>query len=124
MIDPFVTIYQIVFQLTMRQVGCVELANDMKKLKHTLSLFEAIEKSTNAVNIIFPWMPTIALMKRGAAGAKLYFSIKNIIADRKKTGRREKDALQYLLDMNDETKDILQVRLSSPLFFPTKSYGD
>ncbi|KAH8593173.1 cytochrome P450 [Bisporella sp. PMI_857] len=108
MTDPFVTIYQIVFQLTMRQVGCYELASDIKKLKHTLSLYEAIEKSTNAINVIFPWLPTPALIRRSIAGGQLYFSISGIINDRKKTGRREDDALQHLIDMGDDMNNMLQ----------------
>jgi hypothetical protein len=115
MTDPFVSIYQIVYQLTMRQVGCTEIASDMNKIKHTLSLYEAIEKSANAVNIIFPWLPTFALLSRTIAGGKLYFIFKNIINDRKKTGRRENDALQHLIDMGDSMNNMLQVCSAAPL---------
>ena len=117
MTDPFVSIYQIVYQLTMRQVGCTELASDIKKIKYTLSLYEAIEKSTNAVNIIFPWLPTFALLSRTIAGAKLYFTFKKIINDRKKTGHRENDALQHLIDMDDSMNNMLQVRSSVAPWF-------
>lgn len=119
MTDPFVSIYQIVYQLTMRQVGCTELASDIKRIKHTLSLYGDIEKSTNAVNIIFPWLPTFALLSRTIAGGKLYFTFKKIINDRKKTGRRENDALQHLIDMDDSMNNMLQVRSSvAPWFWP------
>lgn len=39
--------------------------------------------------------------------------IKNIVDDRKKTGRREEDALQFLLDQNDSMLDIITVSIYS-----------
>ncbi|RDL36450.1 Cytochrome P450 [Venustampulla echinocandica] len=108
MTDPFVSIYEIVFQLTMRMVGCAEIANDTARLRKTLRLFETIEQSTTPTSIIFPWMPTLALFKRTIAGGRLYRLFKGIMDDRKKTGRREDDALQYLMDMGDNIKSVIQ----------------
>lgn len=110
MIDPFVSIYEIVFQLTMRMVGSAEIANDTKRLRKTLTLFETIEQSTTPTSIIFPWMPTLAFIKRTIAGGQLYYLFKGIMDDRKKTARRESDALQYLMDMGDDIKLVIQVR--------------
>lgn len=107
--DPFVSIYEIVFQLTMRMVGSAEIANNTASLRKTLRLFETIEQSTTPTSIIFPWMPTLALFKRTIAGGRLYQLFKGIMDDRKKTGRREDDALQYLIDMGDNIKSVIQV---------------
>lgn len=110
MTDPFVSIYEIVFQLTMRMVGSAEIANDVPRLRKTLRLFETIEQSATPTSIIFPWMPTIALIRRTIAGGRLYYLFTGIMNDRKKSGRREDDALQYLIDMGDEIKHVIQVR--------------
>ena len=40
----------------------------------------------------------------------LYLLVKDIIDDRAKTGRREKDAMQVLIDEGDGVNDIVQVR--------------
>ena len=40
----------------------------------------------------------------------LYLLVKGIIDDRAKTGRREKDAMQVLIDEGDGVNDIVQVR--------------
>jgi hypothetical protein len=110
MTDPFNSIYLVVFQLTMRMVGSAEIASDTTKLRKTLKLFETIEQSTTPTSIIFPWMPTIAFFKRTIAGGRLFQLFKGIMDDRKKTGRREDDALQYLIDMGDDIKSVIQVR--------------
>ncbi|PQE32897.1 cytochrome P450 6A1 protein [Rutstroemia sp. NJR-2017a WRK4] len=116
MIDPFVSIYETVFQLTMRMVGSAEIANDVPRLRKTLRLFETIEQSTTPTSIIFPWMPTIAFIKRTIAGGRLYYLFKSIMDNRKRTGRREDDALQYLIDMGDDIKNVIQSDLLLPQF--------
>ncbi|KAF7942921.1 uncharacterized protein EAE97_006375 [Botrytis byssoidea] len=109
MTDPFVSIYEIVFQLTIRMVDSAEIVNDTEKLRKTLKLFETIEQSTTPMSIVFPWMPTFALIKRTIAGGRLYYLFKGIMDNRKKMNHRETDALQYHIDMGDDIKLIIQV---------------
>ena len=109
MTDPFTSVYEIVFQLTMRMVGCTEIANDPSLLKKTLKLFETIESSTTATAIIFPSLPSPALIKRTIAGGRLYLIFKKIVDEREMSGRREDDALQHLIDIGDNVKDIIGV---------------
>ena len=111
MTDPFVSIYEIVFQLTMRMVGCNEIANDPALLKKTLHLFETIQHSSTATTIIFPWFPSPALIKRTIAGGRLYMIMKKIVDERKKSEGREDDPLQYLIDSGDDINDIIGVRI-------------
>ncbi|PQE04899.1 cytochrome P450 6A1 protein [Rutstroemia sp. NJR-2017a BBW] len=111
MIDPFVSIYETVFQLTMRMVGSAEIANDVPRLRKTLRLFETIEQSTTPTSIIFPWMPTIAFIKRTIAGGRLYYLFKSIMDNRKRTGRREDDALQFVINFSKLMIDLLQTDL-------------
>ena len=116
MTDPFVSIYEIVFQLTMRMVGCDEIANDPALLKKTLHLFETIQRSSTPTTIIFPWFPSPALIKRTIAGGRLYMILKKIVDERKKSGRREDDPLQYLIDNGDDMNEIIGVRIPHRCF--------
>lgn len=123
MTNPYTSIYETIFRITMRMVGCNEVANSPELLKTSLKLFETVEKSTTATTMIFPWFPSIALIKRTVAGGRLYMIYKNIVEERKKAGRREEDALQYLLDLGDSVQEIITVscpiQIISALFQPT-----
>jgi hypothetical protein len=107
--DPFESIYKIVFQLTMRTVGCNEIAEDPTSLAKTLSFFETIEQSGTPAGVIFPWLPTPAKLKRTYAGGRLYFMFQRIVNERKKTGKREDDALQFMIDQGDDVTKIIGV---------------
>ncbi len=107
--DPFQSIYKIVFQLTIRMVGCNDMADDPGLLKKTLRLYESIEQSATATAIIFPWFPSPAILKRTFAGGRLYMIIKRIVEERKKTGKRGDDPLQYLIDQGDSLTRIIEV---------------
>lgn len=109
--DPFDSIYRTVFQLTMRTVACVEIASDPDMLERVLKLFETIESTATPLSIMYSWMPLPSQLRRTYAGAQLYMILKNIIDKRTKEGRREDDALQYLLDQGDDLYKIITVRV-------------
>lgn len=110
--DPFDVIYRTVYQLTMRTFGANEIAESPELLAKTLSLFQQIEKSSSPARIIFPWLPTAAHLRRMAIGARLYMIVNRIVDERRSTGRREDDALQYLLDNGNSIVRILGVSFS------------
>jgi hypothetical protein len=99
--DPFDDIYRVVYALTMRTVGTAEIYRSPELMDKTLRWFEKLQGSS-AVQIIFPWLPTFADLNRMYAGGRLYYLLKGFVDDRKKTGRREEDALQYLIDSGDD----------------------
>ncbi|OAA56523.1 Cytochrome P450 [Niveomyces insectorum RCEF 264] len=105
--DPFVDINRIVYQLTMRTVGADDIAESPELLDKTLSLFEQIESSSSPARIIFPWLPTFGYIKRMSAGFRLFMTFKRIADDRRKSGCRRKDALQYLLDGGESMERIV-----------------
>ncbi|KAK3327772.1 cytochrome P450 6A1 [Cercophora scortea] len=101
LMDPFDDLYKIIYQLTVRIVGATEIANDPKLRAKTLRLFETIAKASSPTRIIFPWLPTLAYIRKNVAGARLYYELNKLVEDRKKTGRRENDTLQYFIDTNE-----------------------
>jgi hypothetical protein len=117
--DPFDSIYRVVFQMTMRTVACVEIAGDDALRERTLKLFEEIEGTATPMSIMYNWMPVIAKFRRTYAGAQLYMIFKGIIDKRAAEGRREDDALQYLIDQGDDVTKIITVRiLPLPIIIP------
>jgi len=93
----------------MRAVGATEIAEDREKLDTTLSLFETIEQTATPTQVIFPWLPSPALFKRFYAGTRMYLIFQKIVKQRQQSGRREEDALQFLVDQGDDINKIIQV---------------
>ncbi|KAF2207132.1 hypothetical protein CERZMDRAFT_122786 [Cercospora zeae-maydis SCOH1-5] len=111
--NPFESVYRMVFQFTMRTVACNEIANDPVKLEQVLKLFETVEAANTPVQIMYPWLPTPAKFKRLLAGTKLYMMFQKIIDERKATGQKNRDALQFCLDHGDNTTDIITFVIGS-----------
>ncbi|TLD37158.1 cytochrome P450 [Venturia nashicola] len=111
--NPFDSIYEIVFQLTMRTVGCNEIADDPKLLSRAMQYNRTIELSSTPTRIIFPWIPTPAMFRQLYAGAGFYAMFDKVIKQRKKENRRDDDALQICMDQGDSTKDVIGVVFGS-----------
>lgn len=107
LMDPFKNIYEIVYLLTMRAVGATEIANSRPMLDKTLHLFEMIEKTSTSYQIIFPWLPSPAMFNRLRGGSQMYMLFRDLVESRKKEGRREEDALQFLIDQGDDVVRII-----------------
>lgn len=60
--------------------------------------------STTLVN----WWPTKQKRESASATKELAEIITNLIAARRREGRRENDPIQYQMDMGDEDSDIIQ----------------
>ena len=108
--NPFESIYRIVYQLTMRTVGCDDIANNPELLERTLHLCETIKDSATLGTVLYPWFPSLALIKRKIAGVRFYMIIRKIVEERKRTGKRVDDPLQFLIDQEDDMTEIIQVR--------------
>jgi hypothetical protein len=119
--DPFESIYEIVFQLTMRTVGCNEVADDPELVKATMSYNRTMELAGTPMAIMFPWLPSPGVIRKFYAGARMYMIFDKVAKARIAEGRRENDAMQVMLDQGDSTKDILGVRRSHLL---AKRYAD
>jgi sterol 14-demethylase len=108
-LDPFDDIYRVVYALTMRTVGAAEIYRSPELMDKTLDWFEKLQ-SASAMQIIFPWLPTFTDLRRLVAGGRLYYLLKGFVDDRKKTGRREDDPLQHLIDTgDDDIKKVISV---------------
>ena len=93
----------------MRTVGCDDIAEDRALLDKTLDYFEMVEGSSGNLAVMFPWLPSPALIRRNYAGTRLHMIFKTIVDNRKKTGKRREDPLQYLIDQGSDMYHIIQV---------------
>lgn len=109
MTDPFESVYRIVYQLTMRIVGADDVAEDPELCERTLQLYETVEQSATPAAVLFPWFPSLGIIKRTYAGGRLYMIFDKIVKHRQTTGERRNDPLQYLMDQGDSTPQIIEV---------------
>ncbi|KAF8855280.1 cytochrome P450 [Acephala macrosclerotiorum] len=106
--DPFESIYMIIYQLTMRMVGCDDIADDQELLAKTIRYYESIDSSATPIALMYPWIPSPAVIKRTYAASKLYMIVNKIVKERKKTGVKGDDPLQYLIDQGDSITRIIE----------------
>ncbi|TDZ33391.1 Sterol 14-demethylase [Colletotrichum sidae] len=101
--DPFEDTYRLVFQLTMRMVGCDEVAEDDKLLIKMVRIFEGIDAASTATKVMFPWMPTLGHFWRIYSGGQMYMILDKVIKERKAKGVEGDDALQFCIDQGYST---------------------
>ena len=111
--NPYNDLYRMVYQLTMRMVGCDEIAENQELGDTTLQLFESFEKSTSPTRMVLPWLPTPGYIRRMSTGAKLYFTFDKIMKERERTSVRRNDAFQFFLDQGATVVLIIKVRYRS-----------
>jgi cytochrome P450 len=109
--DPFESIYRLIFQLTMRTVGCDEAASDPMLARSIIRTLEVAESCSTPETIVFPWFPLfIPRIKRSLAFLNLYsifcgFLKPGIIRKRIQSGEKHTDALQTYLNFGDNELD-------------------
>lgn len=101
------------FQLSIRAGSCNEIANSPELVARVTRLYWDCEKGSTATSVLLPWLPNKARKLRNDATRELYELVKGFVDDRKKTGRREVDTMQILMDEGDGANDIVQVRDAS-----------
>ena len=87
------------------------MTRDAKLSNTVLSLYENFKMSFTPTLVIFPWLPTLATLKRATAGLRLYWIVSKIVSRRRKSGLREDDPLQEMIDRGDDVAKIIGVRL-------------
>lgn len=111
--NPFDDVYELVYKLTTRFVGSDDVAEDRECLRWSLSIFERFEKSSSTAGFIFPWLITPAHAVRAFLGIRLGLGLAAIIKKRKQSGIRKDDALQYFLDRDTSSAEIIKVCVMS-----------
>lgn len=112
-IMPFEELPDLVFQLTMRTVGCDDIAGDHAWCSKTRRQFEKLDECFSVTVVIVPWLPSLSSIKRFIYGTQLYMSIDGVVKGRRKSGTRHNDPLQVLIDAGDDSKSILGFLLNA-----------
>lgn len=103
--DAFGPIYELIYQLTHRTLGCNDIADDPKLLEDTLRLYTTLG-SSSGVDVMFTWLPTPSRIYSKYCGAKLHFAFQKVMQKRRDTGVKGDDAMQIMMDAGDSDIDI------------------
>ncbi|KAK1948823.1 cytochrome P450 6A1 [Colletotrichum sublineola] len=111
--DPFDDINKLVYQLNMRTLGATEIAESPSLLDKSLRLVDEINRNNSTARIIFPFAITPTYLRRFVAAGRLYLMFRKLEQDRRRTGRREQDTLQFLMDEGEDTLKIIMFIVAS-----------
>lgn len=100
--DPVNKMGYLMYQLTHRMVGTHDIANDPELVVSTRDIYKPLDHSS-LFEIWFPLLPTLSKLRKAWAYTRLHWLVQGFITDRRKTGRKEKDAMQMMMDQ--EFKD-------------------
>lgn len=106
-VDPFDDIFKIAFQLTIRSVGCGDIADDLELMGKMMHWYHLVDSLTSPTAVMYPWIPTWGMFKRTWAGMRLFEIVKKIGDERLRTGKRGEDAMQIMIDQGDDMGHIV-----------------
>ncbi|KAF1972061.1 cytochrome P450 6A1 [Bimuria novae-zelandiae CBS 107.79] len=106
-VDPFDDIFKIAFQLTIRSVGCGDIADDLELMGKMIHWYHLVDSLTSPTAVIYPWIPTWGMFKRTVAVMRLFEIVKKIGDERLRTGKRGEDAMQIMIDQGDDMGHIV-----------------
>ncbi|KAJ4292413.1 hypothetical protein N0V90_009075 [Kalmusia sp. IMI 367209] len=106
-VDPFEDIFKIAFQLTIRSVGCGDIADDLELMGKMMHWYHLVDSLTSPTAVMYPWIPTWGMFKRTVAGMRLFGIVKDIGDERLRTGKRGEDAMQIMMDQGDDMGHIV-----------------
>ncbi|OAR02106.1 hypothetical protein LLEC1_05477 [Akanthomyces lecanii] len=107
-VSIFPLMYRLIYRLTHRTAGVHEIAEDETMLDSTLNRFSGIEHCS-ALQIMFPAWPLPSMLSKLWAGFNLHRVIVGAMNERRRTGRSEKDALQFLMDLGETDLEIVKI---------------
>ncbi|TFL04710.1 cytochrome P450 [Pterulicium gracile] len=100
--DPFESIYELVFQTTLRALTCEEIADDEHTATRLRILYAKLDENTTPLTVVAPWIPSPSMIRKLLATREIYWIIKRVIRSRREGGIAHHDTLQILLDHEDD----------------------
>ncbi|KIM87727.1 hypothetical protein PILCRDRAFT_62967 [Piloderma croceum F 1598] len=96
-INPFKSIYDLVFQMTVHMASCHELAADLGSIQKMKDLYWTLEKSATPASLLFPWFPSTARRNSQQATKDLYNMVSHHVDIRRKAAALNLDAIDLLI---------------------------
>lgn len=101
-----------IFQFTVREVCCNDIADNPVLLDKLTGLFKTAETSFNPRIILFPSLFKLLSpewWRQIIASIRMYMMLKEVIDRRKNGGKCDDDPVQHLIDRGEADATIVQV---------------
>ncbi|KAF8816057.1 cytochrome P450 [Phlegmacium glaucopus] len=105
--DPFKTIYDLVFQMTVRMATCAELSDNFKAIEEIQALYWTLEKSATPTALLLPWFPGPAKKRKEQATKDLFMKLHEYVDLRRNAAVPSSDAIDVLLAEGLSNVDIV-----------------
>lgn len=136
--DPREAMFRVAFAVNMRQYGANELMTSSGdddgdddgddaggwSLEWTRDKIETLRSGTSAAPVVAPLLWPLAMVRNVVAGLRLMRAVRGIRAARRRTGRREDDWMQQLIDAGQSDAQVLGVSSDDPFFLSPPSFPD
>jgi sterol 14-demethylase len=110
--DPFQSIYDLVFQMTVRMATCAELSSNLKDIEEIQRLYWDLEKSVTPTALLLPWFPGPAKKRKEQSTKGLYMKLRDYVELRRNAAVPSSDAIDVLLGQGLPDAEIIQFVLA------------
>ncbi|KAJ7131551.1 hypothetical protein C8R43DRAFT_1133769 [Mycena crocata] len=110
--NPFESFPEIIFRLTVTTTTSSKIAASKDACLELLRIFGGLEKAATPVTVLFPWFFGPDRMRRFYLMKQFYNTMRDTIDERKKDGRNDDDAMQFLIDEKLSTIEITQFAIA------------
>jgi len=104
-VDLFHTVYKSVFRMTLRIMGCKEIADD--HFEEFSKCYHILDSEFSALSIFLPWFPDVTQIKRYFARKKIFSLLDPIIQKRIDTANYADDTLSKIVEHYRETDGVV-----------------
>nr|VWO96663.1 Cyp51A [Ganoderma boninense] len=101
-LDPFESVSELLFQISVRALAFTELADDPAIVKRLRELYDALDTATTPATVLLPWIPSPSAVRKILSTKRIYDIISKALDDRVKNGVARDDTPQMLIDAGDE----------------------
>ncbi|KAJ7911645.1 cytochrome P450 [Mycena leptocephala] len=109
--DPFKTIYETIFRLTVNTIASSSVAASPITWPALKKIFHKLDQPGTPVMVLFPWFLGWERIRRFYLMKQFYTIMCAATDERRKEGRNEEDPLQYLIDGGLSSLEITQFTL-------------
>ncbi|KAF8900303.1 hypothetical protein CPB84DRAFT_1847365 [Gymnopilus junonius] len=105
-IDPFVEMYDLIFQMTVRVATCREIYGDRTAVIKLEKNFLNLEKTASAFSILFPWFPGPSQLGRLKSLIAIIKKFQQTAQQRRNASNVGKDGIDALIAEGDSDETI------------------
>src|SRR5260370_930384 len=104
-------------QGTASQPGlCADAGSIIRRIGAREKCGELFEQDVAPTFLLFPWLPTPVALRRYYSGFTTFMKVKKLVEDRKSSGIKYGDTLDFMIEQGDSDMNMMRVRSTYKCF--------